>query len=252
MASYNNNNYVETILIIPPASIWYTGHSEKGTGNWCFKDGTISFQEIFDLYQEHFSGRLLTIVSDCCYSGHWVETCAETLDNLGIPPCGHKARENGVLIKVFTSSQTHQKAGDPCYSLEGVRFNKENQCLTFWRNKQLSESQTTWWGDFTKLVCLRDPDGPCQADNFKNWRWKDAVSDEMRRAIHHVQYTDRGGPCWLYVLLSSGNEEHVSAFLAQHRTGTVDVADWGHVLLSDWGKDVSQDIKDQVYNWTFV
>ena len=231
--------------------IWYTGHGEEGTGNWCFKDGTISFQEIFGLYREYFSGRLLYIVSDCCYSGNWVEACAETLDNLGIPPCGHKARENGVLIKVFTSCQTHQKAGDPCYSLEGVT-DKEDQWIGFWRNKQLSENQTTQGGDFTKLMCLRDPDGPCQADNFNEWRWKDAVSGEMQQAIRHVQYIDRGRPAWYYVLLSSGDEEHVSACKAQVRTGTVNIADWGHILLSGWGENAPQHIHDKVNQWTLV
>ena len=161
-----------------------------------------------------------------------------------IPPCGHKARESGVLIKVITSCKPHQKAGDPCYSLEGVEFDKENQCITFW-NEQLSESQRTWGrGDFTTLVCLRDPDRPCRADKFNNWRWEDAVSGEMRRATYTVTVTgtDRGRPCWHYMLLSSGNEEHVSAFKAQLRTGRVNVA--------DWGKDMPQDIKDKVYNWT--
>ena len=51
---------------------------------------------------------------------------------------------------------------------------------------------------------------------------------------------------------SSGDEEHVSAFLAQQRTGTVTVADWGHILLSGWGEDMPQDIEGKVYNWTFV
>ena len=46
--------------------------------------GTISFQEAFNLYREYFSGRLLLIVSDCCYSGHWVEACAETLGSLPV------------------------------------------------------------------------------------------------------------------------------------------------------------------------
>ena len=54
------------------------GHGEKGTGNWCFKDGTISFQEIFNLYRKFSAGRLLSLISDCCYSGHWVRMCKDT------------------------------------------------------------------------------------------------------------------------------------------------------------------------------
>ena len=38
---------------------WVITCSEESTWNWCFKDGTISFQEIFDLCRRHCSGRLL-------------------------------------------------------------------------------------------------------------------------------------------------------------------------------------------------
>ena len=81
--------------------IWYTGNAQQKTGDWCFKDGTISFQELFHIYITHFTGRLLYIVSDCYYSGQWVYTCAEMLDNMGIPPCGHEARKRGILLKVY-------------------------------------------------------------------------------------------------------------------------------------------------------
>ena len=29
--------------------LYYTGHGEIGTGNWCFADGTVSIQEIFNM-----------------------------------------------------------------------------------------------------------------------------------------------------------------------------------------------------------
>ena len=32
--------------------LYYTGHGEIGTGNWCFADGTISIQEILDMRPE--------------------------------------------------------------------------------------------------------------------------------------------------------------------------------------------------------
>ena len=33
------------------ALIWFAGHGEKGTGNWAFSDGTISFEEVLELYE---------------------------------------------------------------------------------------------------------------------------------------------------------------------------------------------------------
>ena len=241
-----------TVSIKPTAIIWYTGHSEQGTGDWCFKDGTISFQEIFDLYRAHFSGRLLYIVSDCCYSGKWVHTCAETLDNMGIPPCGHKARELGLMIKIYASCQLDQRAGDPCYSVEGVKFIEEDQYMGFYR-KQLTESQTSILGNFTKLVCCKGPDDACPVESaFKNWKWADAVSGEMRRNHYIVRGKDGERPAWHVVQLSSGDEEYRAQFKAQLATGTINTADWGYVLASGFGKDPPQSIKDKIDRWTWV
>ncbi|KAL9953313.1 hypothetical protein ACROYT_G040711 [Oculina patagonica] len=53
--------------------LYYTGHGQNGTGNWCFHDGTISIQEIVDLLPEGTSYPM--IFSDACYSGHWANFC---------------------------------------------------------------------------------------------------------------------------------------------------------------------------------
>ena len=56
--------------------LYYTGHGEIGTGNWCFSDGTISIQEILDMLG---TGGIYypMIFSDACYSGHWANFCLE-------------------------------------------------------------------------------------------------------------------------------------------------------------------------------
>ena len=59
--------------------LYYTGHGEIGTGNWCFADGTISIQEIFDKVPVDCIYPM--IFSDACYSGHWANFCL----NKGIP-----------------------------------------------------------------------------------------------------------------------------------------------------------------------
>ena len=53
--------------------VYYTGHGEKGTGNWCFSDGTISIQEIQGLLP---GGSLYPLlISDACFSGYWANDC---------------------------------------------------------------------------------------------------------------------------------------------------------------------------------
>ena len=236
-----------------PAMIWYMGHSEEGTGDWCFEDGTISFQEIFDLYMTHSPRRRLHIISDCCYSGNWVHRCTETLDNkLGIPPCGHKARERGVLIEVCASCQGNQKASEPCFSTDGT-YVDANRGTIWFKCDHLTEHQTSMITDFTKLVCCRDTGSPCPADDaFKNWKWNDAVSGEMRRNIYLVRGKDKGRPAWHYALLSRGDEDHVQGFFDKLKTGTMDIADWSYIIVSGWGEDPPHNIRAKVLNWTCV
>ena len=59
--------------------LYYTGHGEIVTGNWCFNDGTISIEEILDMVPEDVYYPM--IFSDACYSGHWADFCL----NKGIP-----------------------------------------------------------------------------------------------------------------------------------------------------------------------
>ena len=56
--------------------LYYSGHGEIGTGNWCFHDETLSIQEIKKMIlptDRYYP----TIISDACYSGHWANYCLE-------------------------------------------------------------------------------------------------------------------------------------------------------------------------------
>ena len=55
--------------------LYYTGHGEIGTGNWCFSDGTIGIQDIIGWVPEGCEKP--TICSDACYSGVWANYCAQ-------------------------------------------------------------------------------------------------------------------------------------------------------------------------------
>lgn len=55
--------------------IYYTGHGEIGTGNWCLEDGTLSIKEIESYLPVGTYYPL--IIADCCYSGHWANYCRE-------------------------------------------------------------------------------------------------------------------------------------------------------------------------------
>ena len=188
---------------------------------------------------------------DCCYSGRWVTDCAKTLDGLGIPPCGHQARENGILIKVFASCQPDQKATEPCYSVEAVELADDGTLIFY--NKSGSETQSSCITDFTRLVCLRGPDESCwSAEALKNWTWQDAVGGVLRSRVYTVRGKNRGRQAWRMVLLSSKSEEYQEQFQEKVKSGTVDAANWGYIIESGWGEDTLQSIRDKVNYWMNV
>ena len=61
----------------PKGCIYYTGYSEKFTGNWCFKRKnkltTISLQQIVSLIPKSDKKVNLTVYSDCSYSAQWID-----------------------------------------------------------------------------------------------------------------------------------------------------------------------------------
>ena len=226
------------------------GHSEEGTGNWCFKDGTISFREIFDLYRKYLSQKRIHIQCDCCYSGQWVIDCAKTLGSLGISPCGHRAIEHGVLIKVFASCKSDQKAAEPCYSVESQLLNEDGTWSYYFR-KNVNDTQQFCLTDFTRLVCCRGPDESCSSEEaLKNWTWEEAIDGKLKSRIHIVQGTDQGRQVWHIVLLSNTSEEYKERFLEQAKTGNIDVAKWGYIIESGWGEDPPDSVGKKISNWT--
>ena len=234
----------------PTVMLVYLGHSEEGTGNWCFNDGTISFREIFDLYRKHCPEKILNIMPDCCYSGQWVIDCAKTLDSLGIPPCGHRAREQGVLMKVYASCRPNQKAAEPCYSIKAIEVS-EYGTLSYYIKKTVNKSQKTYSTDFTKLTCCRGPDESCRSEEaLKNWTWEEAIDSGLDSRVHIVRGNAHGQPTWHIVLLSNTSDEYEERFFEQFETGNIDVAKWGYVIQSGWGEDPPDSIEEKINCWT--
>ena len=190
----------------------------------------------------------MSIVSDCCYSGNWVKDCAKTLDRLGISPCGHRAREQGILVKVFASCQPDQKAAEPSHSVEAVTVLDDGTQVIGAR--QLTQQRSAWFTS-TKLVCCRAPDSPCPRNTFQHLKWEDGLDGKFN--IRQITRKEGRADKWYYIMLHRAGDEYAAAFDAQFkRDPALQLSDWGYVLESGQGTDIPQEIQKKVCEWTKV
>lgn len=222
--------------------IWFTGLSQSGTGDWFFRDGTISFEEIFDLYKTHFKHRLLHIVSDCSFSGCWVLRAAATLDSMGIPPCGHYAREHGVVVKIWTSSQPESGAQELCMVRNTMKIDKDGYasiCLC----PHESGSVCSVFNSYS-AYCPSKLSNCCTLPDFcakLGWMGKVKCRPSF---IYLVHGTDRGRPAWYYILLDEGIENAFTETLSS--STIINLTVYGKVLKSGFGEDPPDDVKKAI------
>ena len=224
-------------------NIYYTGHGEKDTGNWCFKDGVITFQDIFGLYMDCFRGKQLTIHSDCSYSGNWIKDCVKTLDDLGIPSCGHHTREQGILLSVCCSSSANEEATALCYVTEANEFDETNKSVLTYYNKRLSSGQITKWGNFTQIRCSKTATETCEIDS--TCTWKDRISSVSDR-IFIVHDTDRGRRAWHYLLVDEDKLDAYNAVFSDGSKPSGTMGKYGQILYSGWGEDPPKDVQRKI------
>ncbi len=224
------------------ATIHYVGHGRKPTGDWRFKDGFITFADIVHLYNSTaICGRALTIVSDCSYSGAWVEQCAHYLDQEGVRPCAHSTVEKGIMLKIYSSCRPGDAATSLSFSVRGMINEKNRGDLGYFLNLELSETQHTFGCNFTAIRCGRTPQEECLFRS-PSYTWQKVLAGNR---IHLVRGKDRGQPAWHYVVLVD-DEERRKEFLGMIQSGTVDVAKYGEVLKSGWGKDPPNEVVDEI------
>ena len=174
--------------------------------------------------------------------------CAKTLDNLHIPPCGHRARENRALVKLLASCQPNEEATEPCFSIEGMTVEDDGTIIH--TPSRVSKQRSTWF-DSTRLVCCRDPDSPCPQTTFRHLTWENAV--DKTRNIQTIERRERDRDMWYYIILHQAGEDYLERFLSQFRTNaTLQLSDWGYILESGEGKDIPEISEDKVDAWTVV
>ena len=184
----------------------------------------------------HFKGKTLSILSDCSYSGKWINDCAKRLDEMNVPSCGHHTREHGLLFQINTSCQPNEEATALCYNNEAVEYSEADKAVLVKANKTLTSGQKIMYTDFRNIRCGKPANESCEADS--DCIWNDHLNIKYH-LVYLVHGEDRGRPAWHYVLV---DEEKLDDFKAKVATGNINTADYGRVLKSGWGEDPPKDI----------
>ena len=238
MTLYNN------IINYSTATIHYYGNGRRNTGDWCFRDGFITFRDIADLYMKHGRGQVLCLVPDCHSSGHWVVECAKFLDEQGVRPCGHSAGQKGILLKVYTACKTGQDTAELCYNTRAMKV-KSDGLVYHWISKELSEQQNSVGVNFTEVRCGKGGEEACAVASDSTWS---TVSKVTSGRLYLTRAMDKSRPGWYYILLDD-DPEKIKQY--KHKTqgenagkGSICPEEYGTVLRSGWGEDPSQEDRD--------
>ena len=203
---------------------------------------------------QHFKGKVLTIISDCSYSGSWVKEGMAFMDEQGVGPCGHVAKEKGILVKVFASCLANEIPAELAFSTHSGKNDTKTGRITVakgWFKKEVHDGQHPTGMDYTWVRCQNKIDQPCTMAPGSTWEQWDTA--EM---IRLVKGEDRGFAVWHYVRLR--DEDTRKAFDEKTATGgiSIDVALYGQVLKSGWGIDppgsVAKEIEEKyIVNYNY-
>ena len=163
-------------------------------------------------------------------------------------PCGHKAREKGMLIKVYTSCKSNEIPTAYCYSMHGTDNDSSTGEMSFWLSEKLLATQTTDGMDSSWLRCKsKTTDQLCTLQSDYTWK---TLREKERLFL--VRCKDQGRYAWHYVLVVD-DEDVLHKFKEKLVSGTIfNVQDFGQVLYSGWGIDPPNELEDKVHKkyWT--
>ena len=199
-------------------------------------------------------GRVLTIVPDCHSSGRWVSECAKFLDEQGVKPCGHSAKEKGILLKVYAACKTGQDTAELCYITRAMEL-RDDGYVYHWSGKELSAQQDKFGVDFTNMRCKKHEKEECSIAPDSTWSTAGEVIYERKFMIQcHIN----DHPAWHYIIVDD-DAERIKEFMHKTqrenaRQGTINLPKYGHpknatVLRSGWGMYPTQEDEDWIENY---
>ena len=223
--------YVICILVFHAVGLYYVGAGKRGTGDWCFEDGFITFRDIANLYLQLLRGHVLAISIDCSHSGSWVRECMTFMDEQGVQPCGHSARDKGILISVYASCLSHQVPRQLAYSVHGIKNDKNTGFCTVLLSDsalpyRITDHQHSVGLNFTEVRCGAESIfSECQCIPQADWKmW--SVWNRI------IDLSDPQSNVWALVLVVDDDETLVRLM----DTEFADFRDYSEVLKIGYGE----------------
>ena len=201
---------------------------------------------------QHFRGRVLSIVSDCSYSGSWVKECMEFMDEQGVGPCGHATKEKGILVQVFTSCLSNEVPIESVFAVHTFTNDKNTKKISptcNLRSAQIDKGQHPSGIDFNTVRCKNKIDEPCNMAPGSTWqKWR------AGERVWLFAFKDNTQPQWGYVLLVD-DDQTICSVIDNNLNGNP--ADYGQVLKTGWGEEPPSEEKEWIeknykvdYNYT--
>ena len=171
------------------------------------------------------------------------------MDEQGVGPCGHAAKEKGVLVKLFASCLSNEIPTKLVFSTHCARNDKNLGTMAymtgFRSTKKLHEGQHTSGLDFTQVKCKNTIDKPCTMAPWSTWQqWSTSKS------ILVVTGKDKGRPVWCYLKVK--DDENTICTFKEKTQGdnagklSANVEDYGEVLRKGWGEYPPNEVEEWI------
>ena len=185
------------VVVFVTVVIHYIGPGKKDTGDWCFADGNITFEDIKEAYNECFrsKSKCLEITCDCSYSGKWVSDCRNFLNATKVMGCGHSAAKKRVFMKVKTSCRSDQIPHTLLYSARGWKNTSTGDLFQKYKY-EVGQDQNLRYLDNTVVRCKQGLtiEDPCE----KNYDW--------HKEKHLLKLEMKGKPAWQVLLVEDQDQ----------------------------------------------
>ena len=148
----------------------------------------------------------------------------EYLDEQGVQPCAHSAKEKELFISVSASCKHTEVPYRFLYSIRANINDKNTGTLGRMRDGwEIADDQHIKFVDVATIRCEnKSIDDPCTLK--PDFYWRRNVEGER---VYLVRGKDKGSrPVWHYVLLVD-DEETIKIFHEKVKQGKMDVADYG-------------------------